>query len=85
MCFAVSCGSTKTFAGVEEAIDFAIRKTLKQFLVSSHLVLQHYCSGHQHLLTSLKCVKVLPKEMTVHKAPNYQIPLTPLEKHVKAK
>jgi hypothetical protein len=34
MCSQFGCGSTKTFPGLEEGIDFAIRKTLKQFLVS---------------------------------------------------
>jgi hypothetical protein len=49
----VSCGSTKTFPGLEEGIDFAIRKVLQQFLVSQHKSFSELFSRYQllHLLT----------------------------------
>jgi hypothetical protein len=31
-----SCGSTKTLPGIQEGIDFAIRKALRKFLVRNH-------------------------------------------------
>jgi len=49
-----SCGgSNKTLPGIEEGIDFAIRKILQQFLVSKHKSFSELFSRYLllHLLT----------------------------------